>query len=227
MVKVFLDGPTLEQLNSLEHPNIVVSGFTTNPSLVKKIGVTDYESFAKEVLRLTDKPVAFEVLSDDFGEMKRQAHKISSWGDNVNVKIPVTNTVGASSIPLIAELIQDGITVNVTAVTTFKQVLKLMPILYPSKSYLSVFAGRIADTGIDPVPMMTEIMAMLEGSRTELIWASAREVYNYVQADKINCNIITLGIDLLKKISYIGRDLEQVSLDTVNMFFEAGKDYIL
>lgn len=222
MVKIFLDGPTLEQVESS-----TADGFTTNPSLVQKIGVKDYESFAKEVLKLTDKPVAFEVLSDDFGEMQRQAYKIASWGDNVNVKIPVTNTVGASSIPLIAELIKHGVIVNVTAVTTFKQVLNLVPVLYPHRCYLSVFAGRIADTGIDPVPMMTEVLSMLEGSEAELIWASAREVYNYVQAEKINCDIITLGIDLFKKLSYIGRDLEQVSLDTVKMFYEAGKNYKL
>jgi transaldolase len=222
---IFLDGPTLKEVEEL---NNIVGGFTTNPSLLCKAGVTNYEDFAKSILQITNKPVAFEVLSDDWREMERQVYKIISWGKNVNVKIPITNSGGQSSIPLITDFLNQGVNVNVTAVTTVKQVTRLLPAFYKAKrGYLSVFAGRIADTGIDPCPIMQKVVYLLKEVPIQLIWASAREVYNTVQAESAGCHIITLSVELFRKYQKMGRDLNDVSLDTVKMFFEAGKNFQL
>jgi transaldolase len=220
---IFLDGADAIFENA---DNPLVSGFTTNPTLMKKAGVTDYETFAKEVLRvIKDKPVALEVLSDDFTEMKRQALKIASWGPNVNVKIPITNTKGESSLPLIAELISEGITINITAITTISQVVNIHPVLYKGKGFVSVFAGRIADTGIDAMSYVSKMMYFLSDTPMRVIWASAREVYNIKQAEFCGCYIITLSSDLLNKYSLFGKNLNDVSLDTVKMFFRDGQGF--
>ena len=225
MVKIFIDGATLDQVAEL---NDKVDGFTTNPSLIRKLGIGDYTNFAKEVLKLTDKPVVFEVLSDDFRIMEFQAHTIASWGRNVNVKVPITDSHGRTSLQLITNLINDKININVTAVTTITQVNQLLPVFEKAeRGYLSVFAGRIADTGRDPVPIMEKVLYLLEGTQIKLIWASAREIFNAVQADMINCDIITLNIDLYRKYQNIGKDLTQVSLETVQMFVNDAKNYTL
>ena len=222
---IYADGFTLEQIKVYGD---MVAGFTTNPTLLFKAGIKDYAGFAREALSLTDKPFSFEVLSDDFSEMKRQALLISKWGNNVNVKIPITNSEGKSSIPLIAELINEGIKVNITAVTTIKQVVELFSISYDAKGcYLSVFAGRIADTGIDPVPIMEKVVYLIGETPVKLIWASAREAFNVVQAERAKCDIITLSFDLFKKYLNFGKPLPEVSLDTVKMFINDGKNFTL
>lgn len=225
MVKLFLDGADALLANAF---NPEISGFTTNPTLMRKAGVTNYESFALKVLmKVTNKPVALEVLSDDFDEMYEEALILSSWGENVNVKIPITNTDGESSAPLIKRLVDKGININVTAITTVDQVRNLVPILSNAKKgFISIFAGRIADTGVDPVPMMNRIVAIMKACpHVEIIWASAREIYNVVQADNCNCDYITIGIDLYKKFPKIGMSLEDMSLDTVKMFNEDGQGF--
>lgn len=220
-VKLFADGA--EKSGMIEmYNNPLVSGFTTNPTLMRKVGIDDYKSFSLDILSLIkDKPISLEVFSDDFDEMERQAHEIASWGKNVYVKIPITNTKSKSSIPLIKKLSDAKIKVNVTAVMTIRQVENTLPALINSHgSYISVFAGRIADTGIDPVPIMEEVLQLLSNSENvELIWASPRELYNVVQADSIGCHIITATNDILKKLPTLGKDLTQFSLDTVKMFY--------
>jgi transaldolase len=225
MVKLFLDGADALLENAF---NPAISGFTTNPTLMKKAGVTDYESFAlKVLLKVTQKPVALEVLSDDFDEMYEQALKISSWGENVNVKIPVMNTAGESSLPLIKKLVRKNININVTAITTIEQVKQLVPVLHWAKyGYISIFAGRIADTGVDPVPSMKKIVSLMKKCpNIEIIWASAREIYNVVQAEECKCHYITIGIDLYKKLPLLGVSLEEMSLRTVKMFNEDGQSF--
>jgi transaldolase len=205
------------------YQNPLISGFTTNPTLMKIAGVSDYEAFAKDILtQIPDKPISFEVFSDEFDEMERQALDITSWGENVYVKIPITNTKGESSVPLVATLSGNGVKVNVTAMFTVEQVQSVIPGLSKGPgSYVSVFAGRIADAGLDPLPIMREVLGLIKDyPGIELIWASPRELYNVVQADEIGCDIITATNSILKKLSSLGKDLNQFSLETVQMFYD-------
>jgi transaldolase len=218
--KVFADGADLEQILKLaENPRI--KGFTTNPSLMWKAGLTDYSKFAQRLLeRITEHPVSFEVFADDAAEIERQARLIAEWGPNVYVKVPVTTTDGKSMAPLVKKLSEAGIQVNITAVFTRQQVEAITEaVKQGAPSYISVFAGRIADAGVDPIPVMREsVEIMREAPASELIWASPREVLNIVQADAVGCHIITVIHDLLKKLDSIGKELEAFSLETVRMF---------
>jgi transaldolase len=220
-IKIFGDGADRKTMVSLA-ANPLIKGFTTNPTLMRKDGVTDYEGFAREVLAaISDRPVSFEVLSDDLDEMERQARKIVAWGANANVKIPITNTQRVSTVPLIRKLARDGIKVNVTGMTTLDQVKAAGAALGEGKAYsiVSVFAGRIADTGRDPVPMMAEAVKILKPyPNVELLWASPRELLNIFQADEVGCQIITVTADVLKKLALVGKDLDQYSQETVQMF---------
>lgn len=228
--KIFADGADLEGIFRLaQDPRI--QGFTTNPTLMWKAGLTDYAEFAQRLLeRINTHPISFEVFADDADEMRRQAMRIAEWGDNVYVKIPVTNTRGDSMAPLARDLADSGVRVNVTALFTSHQVQKITDAVKDgAPSCISVFAGRIADAGFDPVPIMQESLQIMEAApRSELIWASPREVLNLVQADSIGCHIITMTDDLLKKLSSLGKDLDEFSLETVQMFrrdaVEAGLD---
>ncbi len=221
-VALFADGADVAgMVDMYRHPWI--KGFTTNPTLMRKAGVTDYRAFAREVLAaIPDRPISFEVFSDDFGEMERQAREIANWGDNVNVKIPVTNTLGEPSYGLIRQLSSAGIKLNVTAVFTLDQVRDVIAHLDPATpAYVSVFAGRIADTGRDPIPHMAAALALVHvHPRAALIWASPRELLNVFHADAVGCDIITLTNDLLAKLPACGKDLGQFSLETVKMFHE-------
>jgi len=224
-VKIFADGAEVASMVEMYHDPLI-SGFTTNPTLMRKAGVKEYRAFAREVLEvIKDKPISFEVFSDDFAEMERQAKEIASWGKNVRVKIPITNTRGKSSVELIAKLSKANVRVNVTAMMTLERVKEVVPALVAGPgAYVSVFAGRIADSGRDPVPIMAEIVAFLKPHpKIELIWASPREVLNIVQADSIGCHIITATNDVLKKLPLIGKDLNEFSLDTVKMFHADAK----
>jgi len=220
-VKLFADGA--EKAGMLEmYKNPAISGFTTNPTLMRKVGITDYRAFALDILaHIKDRPISFEVFSDEFPEMERQALNIASWGNNVNVKIPITNTKAQSSLNLVENLSKAGVKLNVTAIMTIEQVKGVLPALAKGPGgYVSVFAGRIADAGIDPMPIMSEVVNMLKAiPHIELIWASPRELFNIVQADNIGCHIITATNDILKKLSTIGKDLTEFSLDTVRMFY--------
>lgn len=219
-VKIFADGADLDAILALaEEPHI--AGFTTNPTLMWKAGLTDYEEFARRLLeRISTHPISFEVFADDAEEMRRQAQMMATWGENVYVKIPVSTTQGESMAPLVRELSEGGVKVNVTALFTTAQVeLITEAVKDGAPSYLSVFAGRIADAGIDPVPLMSRAVNILVAApRAELIWASPREILNVVQADQIGCHIITVTNDLLKKLPLLGKDLMQYSLETVQMF---------
>jgi transaldolase len=224
--KIFADGADLDGILRLASDPLI-RGFTTNPTLMWKAGLTDYEEFAKRLLeRISDKPISFEVFADDEGEMRRQARRIATWGPNVYVKIPVTTTSGQSMAPLVRELSEDGVQVNVTALFTTAQVeLITEAVRDGAPSCISVFAGRIADAGIDPVPIMARAVdIMVEARHSELIWASPREVLNLVQADQVGCHIITMTHDLLAKIKSLGKDLEQFSLETVQMFHRDAVD---
>lgn len=219
-IKIFADGADIKGMLEMYSEGFI-SGLTTNPTLMRKAGVADYSQFCKEVLKtVKSKPISFEVFSDSFMEMEEQALEISSWGDNVYVKIPVTNTKKEPSYELIKKLASKNVKLNVTALMTLEQVESVVSVLNPNiPSYISIFAGRIADTGIDPVPVMLralEIMKVLPAA--ELIWASPRELLNIFQADAIGCHVITVSNDILKKIDLIGYDLERYSLDTVKMF---------
>jgi transaldolase len=219
-VKIFADGADLDAILALA-ADPRVTGFTTNPTLMWKAGLTDYEEFAKRLLeRITTHPISFEVFADDADEMRRQARMIGAWGENVYVKIPVSTTAGESMAPLVRELSEDGVQVNVTAVFTNAQVEMITEAVKDgAASYISVFAGRIADAGIDPVPLMARaVEIMVQAPRSELIWASPREILNVVQADQVGCHIITITHDLLKKLDLLGKDLPQYSLETVQMF---------
>ena len=221
-VKIFADGADLDGILEL-YSNPFIAGFTTNPTLMRKSGISDYERFSRQVLEhITDRPISFEVFSDQFEEMERQARKIASWGPNVYVKIPVTNTRRESSAELVRCLASEGIQLNVTALMTLEQVRVVSKALEDHvPSYISVFAGRIADTGRDPMPLMKEAVAIMSPyKRQELIWASPRELLNIFHADEIGCHIITVTHDLLKKLSFVGKDLDEFSLDTVKMFYE-------
>jgi transaldolase len=220
-VKIFADGADLEGMTSL-YKNPMIRGLTTNPTLMRKAGIKDYESFAKEVLQVVkDKPISFEVFSDEFQEMRRQALKIRDWQSNVFVKIPISNSRGESSIPLISELAKEGTQLNLTAILTLAQVRAVAAALQPKlASVVSVFAGRIADTGRDPMPLMRASKALLvDLPKAELLWASVREVLNIVQADEGGCDIVTVPHDILgKAMKLVGMDLTELSLDTVKMF---------
>lgn len=219
-VKLFADGADLKVIAQMA-ANPLIKGFTTNPTLMRKAGVADYAAFAREVLAIVpDRPISFEVFSDDFDEMAVQAQEIASWGPNVFVKIPVTNTRGEFAGPLIRRLTSAGVQVNVTAMMTLEQVQRVAECLSPTvASNVSVFAGRIADTGTDPMPIMRRsVEAVAALPEAEVIWASPRELLNVIQADECGCQIITATNDVLGKLSLIGKDLEEFSLDTVRMF---------
>ena len=220
-VKIFADGADLEGMISL-YRNPLIKGLTTNPTLMRKAGILDYESFAKDALAfIKDKPISFEVFSDEFSEMKRQALKIRDWQQNVYVKIPITNSRSQSSIPLIKELAREKVQLNVTAILTLKQVRDVAGALHPDvPAVVSVFAGRIADTGKDPEAIMRASNELLgDLPKAELLWASVREVLNIIQADDCGCDIVTVPHDILNKaLKLVGMDLEALSLDTVKMF---------
>ena len=221
-VKIFADGADLPEMLEL-YRNPAILGFTTNPTLMRKAGVVDYKKFAHEVLQvITDRPISFEVFSDDFREMERQAHEIATWGDNVYVKIPITNTRGESSTDLVARLSHSGVKVNVTAILTLAQVEAVTGRFASDRAgYVSMFAGRIADSGRDPLPIMVEALRIMRAKPAlELIWASPRELLNIIQANTIGCHIITVTADILKKMSLLGKDLTEYSLDTVKMFHD-------
>lgn len=220
-IKIFADGADLEGMLKF-HAYPYIKGFTTNPTLMRKSGITDYEGFARRVLeQITDRPISFEVFSDEFEEMGRQARKISTWGKNVFVKIPVTNTRGEFSVGLIRSLVSEGIQLNVTALATPGQVQDVSPALGGRvPSFISVFAGRIADTGREPAPLMKQaVQTMAQYPNQQLIWSSPRELLNIFQANEIGCHVITVTHDILNKLPIIGRDLDEYSLDTVKMFY--------
>lgn len=222
-VKIFADGADLQAIVDL-YRQPYVHGLTTNPTLMRKVGLTDYETFARAVLKeVKSKPISFEVFSDDFSEMRRQALKIHTWQDNVYVKIPITNTAGDSSVPLIEQLAGEGVKLNITAVLTPRQVEAVAAALNPSvPAVVSVFAGRIADTGVDPLPIMKKSLEVLRGlPKAELLWASVREVLNVFQAAACRCHIVTVPHDILGRLVALrGKDLDELSLDTVRMFYQ-------
>ena len=220
-VKIFADGADKNGMLEMNE-NSLIQGLTTNPTLMNKAGITDYSGFAKDILsHITEKPISFEVFADEFDEMERQANIIATWGKNVNIKIPITNTKGVSTLPLIETLSSNGVKLNVTAMMTIEQVKEVTPSLASGAGgYVSVFAGRIADTGVDPVPIMKEVVDYLKDfPNVELIWASPREVLNVTQANEIGCHIITVTNDVIKKLKTTGKDLNQFSLETVQMFY--------
>lgn len=221
-VKIFADGADLKAIADLSrHP--LIKGFTTNPTLMRRAGVTDYRAFALDMLQLVgDRPVSFEVFSDEFDEMEKQAREIASWGKNVYVKIPVTNTRREFAGDLIRRLAQAEVQLNITALLTNLQVRDVMRCLSPATaSYVSVFAGRIADTGRDPVPLMAEAVKLLQPNpKAELIWASPRQLLNIFDADSIGCQVITVTNDILAKLVLVNKDLSDYSLDTVKMFYQ-------
>ena len=223
-IAIFADGA--DKAGMLEmYANPYIKGFTTNPTLMRKAGVTDYEKFAHDILQeIADRPISFEVFADEFSEMARQARKIAGWGENIRVKIPITNTRRESALPLCEQLTQEGIPLNITAVFTLEQVQAVVGAINGgAPAYVSVFAGRIADTGVDPVPLMTEAVRRLAvAPNAQLIWASPRELLNIFQADAIGCHIITVTNDILQKLSLVGRDLGDYSLATVKMFYNDG-----
>jgi transaldolase len=219
-IKIFADGADKRGILDL-YRNPLIQGFTTNPTLMRQAGISDYEAFARDILaEVPDRSFSLEVFSDDFEEMGRQARKLAALGPNVYVKIPITNTRGESAAPLVRQLTAENIKLNVTALLTLNQVCAMVDALEGSPSaYISVFAGRVADAGVDPVPLMKEALALMHSQpRLELIWASPREIFNLVQADRIGCHIITITHDLLKKLPSLGKDLAEFSLDTVKMF---------
>ena len=221
-VKIFADGADLAGILEM-YRNPLIKGFTTNPTLMRKAGITDYAAFAREVLsRITDRPISFEVFADEFEEMERQALNIRTWGENVYVKIPVTNTRNESSSALLRRLAKAGVKVNVTALLTLDQVRQVTEDLASGPpSCISVFAGRVADTGQDPFPLMAAAVEILRPhSNLELIWASPRELLNIFHAEAIGCQIITVTNDILKKLNLVGKDLQEYSLETVKMFYD-------
>jgi transaldolase len=225
-VKIFADGADKSGMLEM-YSKPFIKGLTTNPTLMKKAGITDYRAFCKDILTsIKDKPLSFEVFSDDFFEMERQALEIASWGENVYVKIPVTNTKQEACYALVKKLALQKVKLNVTALMTLDQVSNVVASLDPNvPSYVSVFAGRVADTGYDPVPMMAKAVNILKSApASELIWASPRELLNIFQADDVGCHVITVTNDILKKLSLVGYDLDQYSLDTVKMFYKDAVD---
>lgn len=220
-IKIFCDGADRAMMLEMAK-NPWIQGLTTNPTLMKKSGIKDYRAFSQDILReITDKPISFEVFADDFSEMKRQALDIASWGSNVYVKIPITNTEGQSTLPLVKELTHAGVKLNVTAILTLEQVTKTCEALKGgAPSIVSVFAGRIADTGVDPMPIMTASVAIAAAAdkNIEVLWASTRELLNVMQAELTGSHIVTVPGDILKKMNMVGKDLGQLSLETVRMF---------
>jgi len=219
-IKLFADGADLAGMKEMA-ANPLIKGFTTNPTLMRKAGIADYRAFARDVLAaIPDRPVSFEVFADDFGEMEAQAQEIASWGRNVNVKIPVTNTKGVFAGPLVERLSRQGVQVNVTALLTLDQVERVTERLAPqTPAIISVFAGRVADTGVDPMPLMAKAVKVMKARpKAELIWASPRELLNVFHADAVGCDIITVTNDVLAKLTNVGKDLAQFSLETVKMF---------
>ena len=224
-VKIFADGAELSGMLEM-YTNPFIKGFTTNPTLMRKAGVSDYRAFAREVLdKISDRPISFEVFADEFDEMERQATEIAGWGSNVFVKIPITNTRGESSQPVVRRLARAGVQLNVTALFTLEQVREIGAALAGGPAaFVSIFAGRVADTGIDPLPLMRCAVKYLQPSpNVELIWASPRELLNIFHADEVGCHVITVTNDILKKLDLIGKDQREYSLDTVKMFHEDGK----
>jgi transaldolase len=224
-IKIFADGADIDGIKEM-YVNPIIKGFTTNPTLMRRAGVQDYKAFAHEVLAaIPDRPISFEVFADEFDEMERQALEIASWGKNVSVKIPVTNTRKEFAGRLIERLSNEGVMLNVTALTTLEQVRGVTMHLAPNaQAVISVFAGRIADTGRDPLPVMAEaINIMRVRPKAELIWASPRELLNIFQADAIGCHIITATNEILKKLEVVGKDLDLYSLETVQMFYKDAK----
>jgi transaldolase len=220
-IAIYADGADVRDMVAARDAG-VVKGFTTNPTLMRKVGITDYAAFAKDALAATgDMPISFEVFADEFDEMERQAKLIATWGEPVFVKIPITNTKGESSIPLIQRLSAAGVKLNITAILTLQQVREVVDALDPNTpAIVSVFAGRIADTGVDPVPLMREAAQICAAKpKAELLWASPRELLNIFQADECGCHIITVTPDLLKKFAMVGMPLEELSLETVKMFY--------
>lgn len=221
-VKLFADGADLAGMKEM-YANPLIKGFTTNPTLMSKAGVQNYKAFALQVIEsIPDRPISFEVFADEFEEMERQALEIASWGENVYVKLPVTNTKQQFTGPLIQRLTKAGVALNVTAVMTTEQVKSITNCLATNvPAIISVFAGRIADTGRDPVPLMAEAVKIISAKpKAELIWASPRELLNIFQADSIGCHIITATNDILNKLSIVGKDLDRYSLETVKMFHQ-------
>lgn len=221
-IKTFADGADIEEMLEWSK-NPLVKGFTTNPTLMRKSGVDDYEAFAKQALGLIpDLPLSLEVFADDFEEMERQALKLQAWGSNVFVKVPITNTKGESSLPLIRRLSHAGVQLNITAMMTVEQATSAIDALEGGPpAFVSVFAGRIADTGRDPSPVMSAVLEYLKATpQIELIWASPREVFDIVRANDIGCHVITVTYDLLKKMDLFGKDLDEFSLETVRMFYD-------
>lgn len=221
-VKLFADGASREEMLEM-YTRPYIKGLTTNPTLMRKAGVANYKAFAREMLaQIRDKPLSFEVFADEFPEMERQALEIASWGANVYVKVPVTNTRGAPSYSLVSRLASRGVKLNVTAITTLSQVRDAVASLNPEvPSYVSVLAGRVADTGVDPVPIMAAAVCLLQTNpRAELIWASPRELLNIFHAESVGCHIVTATGDILRKLALVGRDLQEYSLDTVKMFHD-------
>jgi transaldolase len=219
-VKIFADGADLQTMVSMSKKSFI-KGLTTNPTLMRKAGVSDYKKFAKEVLEeIQDKPISFEVFSDELNEMVQQAIEIASWGKNVNVKIPIMNSKGEETTEVVKELSSMGIALNVTAIFTTEQVRNVINVLDENASaYISVFAGRIADTGRDPIPYLQDSLEIMGAKpKSELIWASPRELLNVIQADAIGCHVITATPDILNRLETIGKDLSQYSLETVKMF---------
>lgn len=220
-LKIYGDGASLGDFLRL-YSEGSVQGFTTNPSLMARAGVADYEAFARELLtHVRDYPISFEVIADDFPEIRRQALKIASWGENVYVKLPITNTRGESSLPLARELSAAGVKLNITAILTLEQVAAAIDaVSIDTPAIISIFAGRIADTGIDPVPVMAAAVAMASTKpQVEILWASVREVLNLYQAQQCGCHIVTATADVLKKVAQYGKDLDDLSLETVAMFY--------
>jgi len=221
-IKIFADGAVIADMVEM-YRNPLIKGFTTNPTLMRKAGITDYAAFAREaVAAIPDRPLSFEVFSDDLAEMKRQALLIRGWGENIYVKLPITNTQGISTAEIARELTLAGVKLNITAMMTFEQVYEMSTaLLGGAPCFLSVFAGRVADTGRDPLPIMTSCVELLRlRPGQELIWASPRELLNVFQADEIGCHIITVTVDILRKLNATGKDLGQFSLETVRMFYE-------
>ncbi|MFZ4814602.1 MAG: transaldolase [Phototrophicaceae bacterium] len=223
-IHLYADGADLNAMLEM-YAKPYIKGFTTNPTLMRKAGLTDYEAFARQVIeRIPDRPISFEVFSDEFDEMERQAHKIKAWGENVYIKIPVTNTQSESAAPLIRRLTDSGAKLNVTAIFTLEQVQAVADALTGgAPSVVSVFAGRIADAGVDPMPLMAEakqILVKTGCTDAQLLWASPREVLNVIQAEQCGCDIITATTDILKKLTGLGKDLTQFSLETVKMFYD-------
>jgi transaldolase len=224
-VKIFADGADLAGMIEMSR-NPLIRGFTTNPTLMRKAGIRDYPGFARDVLaHIPDRPISFEVFADEFDEMERQALEIADWGENVFVKIPVTNTRGESSRALVEKLCRAGVRLNVTALLTLDQVREIGTALAGGPAaFVSVFAGRVADTGVDPIPLMKCAVQQLAAFRNvELIWASPRELLNILHADEVGCHVITVTNDVLKKLDLVGKDLTQYSLETVRMFYEDGR----